>query len=173
MKKLLLTLLLGAIMSVGFTQTTSEQRNAIRAQRQAKSVTQLTTALKNQNFTFTAQTMTPAFGFTVNVSGINNFLSFENSFLDCQLPYNSVNPTLVFQSMNFTASDYNYSFNVVGTTAYVVAVAPIVVNMDGHSTVPQGVVIHIQVDLNSGNATLTIAPTLNSAVTYSGSCNMN
>ncbi|MEG2319442.1 MAG: hypothetical protein RSC07_03135, partial [Mucinivorans sp.] len=65
------------------------------------------------------------------------------------------------------------SFNVVGTTAYVVAVAPIVVNMDGHSTVPQGVVIHIQVDLNSGNATLTIAPTLNSAVTYSGSCNMN
>lgn len=177
MKKLFLTLALigfiGAASAQDYTQ--KEVRDQKRAQNAQVFTQRLTAALQARNFTFIAQQVTPNFGPTQPVNGINNYLSVYPNYLSIELPYMSFNPNVPTPKMlNFSTNTYEYKFNIVGAQAYVTITVGNVQNLQ-NLNIPQELryVMHLELSLATGNGTLTVLPNFNTNITYQGVVQFN
>lgn len=170
MKKMLLSVLvLSMATTMAMAQTTSskEARAAQRAARQEQMTQQLTSALQNHNFTFSAsQVSTPIGGMPQTLNQWNNYVEVYPESIQVSLPYITGSVDLAPLRIEFTTTQFTFWEDMNNGSQWTV-----VFQTETGANVKY--VFHLNYDTNSGLATLTLVPNSGNTLTYTGSLQAN
>lgn len=177
MKKLLIPIIaILAVISIDNSnaQSNSELRKQNREIKQAQYLQKLANAIKEGQFTFTAQTMQGNVGNPVNLTYPNNFLSLYGNIIDIQLPYFSYSAIGSANMLDFTDSPVTYQVSYDGTYYYVTAQIQNAVGGPRNFITENGTYnFHFTIAARSGYTVLTVTPQLSTSATYTGVVNPN
>lgn len=178
MKKLITPILLLVVFvstPTAFAQSKADQRRAARIDRQDAYITKLARAIKDGQFTFTAQTFQASVGNPINVTYPNNYLSLYGNVIDVELPYYSFDALPMSQNtLNFIDAPALYTVKSDGKNYYVTIEVNVTSNDNVTSVIKMGTYnCHLTITADSGYAVLTIIPSEGSAATYTGNIEFN
>lgn len=155
-------------------QSKSELRKQAREVKQAEYLQKLSAAIKEGQFTFTAQTMQGNVGNPVNLTYPNNFLSLYGNSIDIQLPYFSYSAIGSANMLDFIDSPVTYEVSFDGTYYYVTAEIQNAVGGPRNFITENGTYyFHFTIAARSGYTVLTVTPQLSTSATYTGVVNPN
>lgn len=169
MKKLFLSVLMLSMAVTAMAQTTpsKEARAAQRAARQEQMTQQLTAALQNHNFTFAAsQVSSPVGGMSQVLNQWNNYVEVYPESIQVSLPYITGSIDLAPLRIEFTTTQFTFWEDMNNGSQWTVVFQA----QAGDNT---KYVFHLNYDVNSGLATLTLVPNMGSTLTYTGSLQAN
>lgn len=169
MKKLFLSVLMLSLATVAMAQnnTSKEARAAQRAARQEQMTQQLTSALQNHNFTFSAsQVSTPIGGMPQTLNQWNNYVEVYPESIQVSLPYITGSVDLAPLRIEFTTTQFTFWEDMNNGSQWTV-----VFQTETGANVKY--VFHLNYDTNSGLATLTLVPNSGNTLTYTGSLQAN
>lgn len=150
-----------------------EARKELREKQKIELVAQLTKAILDKSFTFTAFTMNANFASTQIISNQYNYMRIQPNLLDFVLPYRSTSvvPNSPFY-LDFEVANYTYSVDTtVPGMLYVNIGVQNAMNQAADNTglaLNMSYRIQLEVFLSTSNAVLTVMPDFYSAVSYNG-----